>query len=306
MEIPSLRQLECLVAAAETLSFSRAAKACYITQPSLSAQIRLLEDLLGVELFERRGRRVLLTPAGEQLAAVARRVIAQARELVEVAASYQEPLGGTLRLGVIPTVAPYLLPRLVPRVKAEHKKLRLLIREDTTAHLVADLESGKLELLLLALEADLGEVETLPLFVDPFRLVVPHGHRLAARKRVSAQDLADERVLLLEDGHCLRAQALPLCERAGAHEVDDFRAASLGTLVQMVAGGVGITLVPELALELEARPERELAVLPFAGEAPARTIGLAWRRGSARRPEFLLFAEALRSLGTGSSAGAPA
>ena len=298
MEIPSLRQLECFVAAADLLSFRRAAERCFMTQPSLSAQIRQLEERLGVELFERRGRRVLLTAAGEELAPAARRILEDARELVETASSLREPLGGTLRLGVIPTVAPYLLPSLVPRVKARHPRLRLLIREDTTARLVAELEAGRLELLLLALEADLGQAETLPLFPDPFRLVAPRGHPLAARERVTPADLEGEEVLLLEDGHCLRAQTLPLCEQAGALELDDFRATSLGTLVQMVAGGVGVTLVPELALSVEVPPGGELVALPFAGVSPARTIGLAWRRGSPRRRELLLLADTLKGLGT--------
>jgi LysR family transcriptional regulator, hydrogen peroxide-inducible genes activator len=289
---PTLRQLEYLVAIADLGSFHRAARACGVSQPGLSAQIRQLETLLELRLLERDRRRVLLTPAGVELVRRARAVLAEARGLVETASALQRPLSGTLRLGVIPTVAPYLLPRALPRVRRRYPELRLRLREAQTADLVAALERGELDVLLLALEAPLGDVATRALFRDPFHVAVPAQHPLARRKRVREADLAGEPVLLLDDGHCLRAQALAVCRENGAEEQSDFRATSLGTLIEMVCGGAGVTLLPELALASEAR-RRGLAVRPFAKPAPYRTIGLAWRTSSRREAEFALLADAL-------------
>jgi len=286
MELPSVRQLECLVAVAATLNFRRAAEACFITQPALSAQIKQLETQLGLELFERNRRRVLPTPAGTALAEKARRILAELGDLTEAATSFKEPLTGTLRLGVIPTVAPYLLPRALRDVSRRHPRLRLLLHEGQTEELTRLLDEGSLDLLLLALDAPLGQVATLPLFSDPFLLAVPHGHRLASRKRVSERDLVGELVLLLDDGHCLRDQALSICGAAGASELGDFRASSLTTLVQMVSGGVGVTLLPRMSAAVEGLPERKLTLLPFGAKKPARTIGLAWRPTSIRAGEF--------------------
>jgi len=292
VQTPTLRQLEYLVAIADLGSFHRAARACGVSQPGLSAQIRQLEALLDLRLLERDRRRVLLTPAGHELVRRARAVLAEARGLVETANALQRPLCGTLRLGVIPTVAPYLLPRALPRVRRQHPELRLSLREAQTADLVASLARGELDVLLLALEAPLGELATRALFRDPFHVALPAGHRLAHRRRLREKDLADEPVLLLDDGHCLRAQALAVCREAGAEEQSDFRATSLGTLIEMVCGGAGVTLLPELALRSEAR-RAGLAVVPFAKPEPHRTIGLAWRPTSGRAAEFALLAESI-------------
>ena len=292
VQIPTLRQLEYLVAIADLGSFHRAARACGVSQPGLSAQIRQLEALLDLHLLERDRRRVLLTPAGEALVRRARVVLAEARGLVETANALQRPLSGALRLGVIPTVAPYLLPRALSRVRSRHPELRLRLREAQTADLVAALERGELDVLLLALEAALGGLETLELFRDPFHVALPAGHRLARRRRLREQDLADQPVPLLDDGHCLRAQALAVCREAGAEEQSDFRATSLGTLIEMVCGGAGVTLLPELALERETR-RSGLAVVPFAKPAPHRTIGLAWRPSSGRAAEFALLGRSI-------------
>jgi len=292
VQIPTLRQLEYLVAIADLGSFHRAARACGVSQPGLSAQIRQLEALLDLRLLERDRRRVLLTPAGDALVRRARAVLAEARGLVETANALQRPLSGALRLGVIPTVAPYLLPRALPRVRSRHPELRLRLREAQTADLVAALERGELDVLLLALEAALGGFETLELFRDPFHVALPADHRLARRRRLREQDLADQPVLLLDDGHCLRAQALAVCREAGAEEQSDFRATSLGTLIEMVCGGAGVTLLPELALERETR-RSGLAVVPFAKPAPHRTIGLAWRPSSGRAAEFALLGRSI-------------
>jgi len=290
VQTPTLRQLEYLVAIADLGSFHRAARACGVSQPGLSAQIRQLEALLELPLLERDRRRVLLTAAGEEIARRARAVLAEVQGLVESARTLQRPLCGTLRLGVIPTVAPYLLPRVLPRVRRRHPELRLRLLEAQTGELVAALGRGELDVLLLALEAPLGDLATHALFRDPFHVALPAGHRLASRRRLRESDLAGESVLLLEDGHCLRAQALAVCRAGGAEELGDFRATSLGTLIEMVRGGAGVTLLPELALRTEGR-RPDLAIVPFAPPAPYRTIGLAWRPSSGRAPEYALLAE---------------
>ncbi len=289
----TLRQLEYFVAAAERLSFRAAAAACFVTQPGLSAQFRELERMLDVQLLERGRRKVLLTPAGERLLPLARGILAQAGELVETARSLTRPLSGVLRLGVIPTVAPYLLPGALPAIRARYPELRILLHEDLTSRLLARLGDGTLDLLLLALEVDLGDVVALPLAADPFVVAVPGGHRFAGRRRVTEADLAGEQVLLLDDGHCLREQALDVCRTAGAGEVGDFRAGSLNTLVQMVAGGIGITLLPQLALDVECRAPSSIVTRPFRKPGPGRTLGLAWRPSSPRGHEFRMLAELL-------------
>ena len=291
MEV-TLRQLEYFVAVAERLSFRAAAEACFVTQPGLSVQLKEMEGQLDVQLFERSRRNVLLTPEGERLLPLARSILTQAGELVDTARSLTRPLSATLRLGVIPTVAPYLLPKALPAIRKRHQELRILLHEDFTHRLLALLAEGKLD-LLLALEADLGDVATLPLAADPFVVAMPAGHRFAARKRLTEADLGGEQVLLLDDGHCLRAQALKVCQTGGAGEVGDFRAGSLNTLVQMVAGGIGITLLPRLALDVECRNPSAIVIRPFRKPEPARTIGLVWRTRSPREHEFRLLGELL-------------
>lgn len=289
----SLRQLEYFVAVAEHLSFRNAADACFVTQPGLSSQIKELETLLGVRLFERSQRSVLVTPSGEHLLPLARSMLAAADEFVDVARSLTQPLSGTLRLGVIPTIAPYLLPQALLGLRRSHPQLRILLHEGQTQDLLQLLLHGKLDVLLLALEADLGNVTTFPLAKDHFVLAMAENHGLAKRKLVSQADIAGEQVLLLEDGHCLRDQALEVCHKSGASEIGNFRASSLTTLVQMVAGGIGITLLPQMSLPVEATPLNQLVVKPFQKPQPYRTIGLAWRTTSPREKEFRLLAAAL-------------
>jgi LysR family hydrogen peroxide-inducible transcriptional activator len=291
-ERPTIRQFEYLVALAETLNFRRAAERCYISQPSLSAQIQKLEELLGMRLFERDARRVIITPAGAEAAERARKVLVAADEFLRGVTSAGDPLAGRLRLGVVPTVAPYVLPRVLPPVRRRFPKLELLIREDKTANLVTELDAGRLDLLLLALEADLHDAETLLLFEEAFLLAMPPAHPLARRKKVTQADLAGEPILLLEDGHCLRASTLEVCRAGGAQELIDFRATSLNTLVQMVASGVGMTLLPEMAAAVEVRAG-EIEVRPFVDPAPVRRIGLAWRPSSPRKAAFRILAEVL-------------
>ena len=281
------------MAVAERLSFRAAADACFVTQPGLSAQLKDLERLLGVQLFERNQRTVLLTPAGETLLPLARGILTASGEFVDLARSLTRPLSGTLRLGVIPTVAPYLLPKTLPALRRRYPQLQVRLHEDLTHRLLELLSHGRLDLLLVALEADLGNVSTLALATDPFVVAVPAQHRLAKRKRVTEADIAAEQVLLLDDGHCLRDQALAVCHTSGASEVGDFRASSLNTLVQMVAGGLGITLLPRLSLEVEAPQLSQIVILPFRKPEPSRTIGLVWRTTSPRAHEFQLLAKLL-------------
>lgn len=290
----SLRQLEYLVALSRTLRFREAAERCHVTQPALSTQIQQLERSLGVPLFERDRRTVALTEAGRRAVVRAERVLTEVEALTEEARAQHKPLTGTLRLGVIPTIAPYVLPTFVPALKRRYPKLRLLLHEGQTAHLLEQLRANELDLLLLALEADLGDVEVMPLYPDPFVVAAPKGHPLASRRAIRSSDLADVEVLLLDDGHCLRNQALDLCNRAGAHEVDDFRASSLNTLARMVAAGTGVTLLPSIALSTEVRARDPMVVRPFAKGGPKRTIGLAWRKTSSRVRDFELVAQLLR------------
>ena len=294
MEIPSVRQLQCLVAVAETCNFRRAAERCFITQPAVSSQIRQLESLLGVTLFERDKRRVAPTPAGLALADRARSILGELAEFVDAAPAFRQPLSGRLALGVIPTVAPYVLPAALTTVRAKYPALELLLEERQTARLVEAVNQGRLDAALLAMEADLGDLETMPLYRDPFLLAVPEGHPLGKRSVVDEKHLEGESVLLLEDGHCLREQALAVCDHADACEIGDFRATSLGTLVQMVVGGMGVTLLPSMAARVEAGPDRHLALVPFLPPTPGRTIGLAWRRSSLRKDELRSLAKALR------------
>lgn len=285
--MPTIRQLEYIAAIDEHGGFQTAADACFVTQPGLSAQVRQLEEHLGIQVFERGRGPTLATPAGSEIVARARDILSAVRELEEAARSLARPFTGLLRLGVIPTVAPFLLPAVLPAVRRAHPELRFELHEGQTDDLVESMHRGHLDLLLLALEAPLGNLETLPLFDDSFVLAVPKSHRLAERKRVRERDLEGESVLLLTDGHCLRDQALSVCSRAGASELGDFRASSLTTLMHMVASGSGLTLLPRMAIESATTTiDRDLALIGFGNPVPKRTIGFAWRRTTPRSEEF--------------------
>ena len=289
----TLRQLEYVVAIADHASFSRAAEACAVTQPALSSQVAALEDALGVQLFERDRRKVLVTPAGAEIIDRARATLAAAGAVVDAARSSAQPLTGALRLGVIPTIAPFLLPAVLPAVRAAYPQLRLLLREEQTARCLQELDEGKLDAAILALPVP-GDLAAVRLYREDFALAVPRGHRLAKRARVKPEDLDDETVLLLDDGHCLRDQALAVCESAGAREASELRATSLVTLVQMVASGLGVTLVPVMAAQALAPKGGEVAIVKFAREAPGRDVGLCWRMSSARGRELGALAACLR------------
>ena len=273
----TLRQLQYALGVARLGSFRKAAEACAIAQPSLSAQVAQLESTLGVVLFERRARGVVVTEAGREILDRAERTLLAADDLVAAAERRRDPDAGTMRVGVIPTVAPYLLPEVAPRLRQRFPRLQLLWVEEKTAVLLARLEAGTLDAAIVALDQDLGDLEHEELGRDPFLLAVPVGHRLGrARAPARLAQLEGETVLVLDDGHCFRDQVLSVCQRAGADEAS-VRATSLSTLAQMVAGGAGITLLPQLATATENRA-RALVLRPFGARGPSRTLVLAWRR----------------------------
>jgi LysR family hydrogen peroxide-inducible transcriptional activator len=288
----SLRQLEYVVAVADTLGFHKAAVRCHVSQPTLSAQVQHVEAVLGVRLFERDRRRVLMTTAGVDVVAHARRALLEVDDLIATATRLREPFAGTLRVGVIPTIAPYLLPEVMPAVGAKYPRLAFVFREEKTADIVRELGAGTLDLGLLALEADTGGCSHAVVARDPFVAALPKGHPLARKKRLSVADLHDAHVLLLDDGHCFRDQALALCTKARATETT-FRATSLATLAQMVSSGAGITLLPSLAVPVENR-RGQLEIRPFVRPPPGRTIALIWRPRSPFAAVFVELAKAFR------------
>jgi len=275
----TLRQLQYAVAVAQSLSFNKAADDCHVSQPSLSAQIAELENVLGVQLFERDRRQVLVTAAGQEIIDKARTVLRESESLLETARRYRDPLSGTLRLGVIPTISPYLLPSVAPALRETYPRLNIHWIEDKTHLLVRNLNSGVIDAAVLALEADIGEVEHEVIARDPFVLVAPAKNPLARGKAAAKPaELCDADVLLLEDEHCFGRQAFDFCSRVRARDLE-FRATSLSTIVQMVLGGSGVTLLPGLAVSAEVRT-KALRVRPFVDPAPGRTIGLIWRKRS--------------------------
>ncbi len=281
--LPSPQQLRYLVALAEHGHFGRAAAACAVTQSTLSSGILALERQLDAPLLERTGgKRPIFTPLGRDLVPRARAALATLATLMETVGAAREPLTGSLRLGILPTIAPFLLPRVMPGLRAAHPRLHLWLREDRLDALREGLETGRLDLLLLSVPADAGDVETLPLGEDPFLFACAPGHRLDAPGALSPAELVGERLLLLEEGHCLRDQVLAACGLPAAPMSEEFPATTLATLVQMVAGGLGVTLLPRLAVGAAGAA---VALRPMAGGA-GRRIGLAWRARSPRADEF--------------------
>jgi LysR family hydrogen peroxide-inducible transcriptional activator len=291
----TLRQLQYAVAVAEELSFSRAAQRCHVSQPSLSGQLAQLEDALGVRLFERSGKPVIVTAAGRAIVERARRIILDADDLVLAARRASDPLSGTLRVGIIPTVSPYLLPSATPALRKAFPRVTLAWLEDKTDALTKSLAEGRLDGAILALEADVGDVEEEVIARDPFFLVAPPDHALTkgkAKTPVATSELRHEELMLLDEGHCFRAQALEVCSAARARE-GEFRATSLATLVQMVAGGAGITLLPELAVAAETA-RAGLRVRPLAASSAHRTLAMVWRKRSPLAGPLRAVATAIR------------
>jgi LysR family hydrogen peroxide-inducible transcriptional activator len=280
----TLRQLRYLASLARHRHFGRAAEDRAITQPALSMQIRELEREIGTDLVERRPGDIALTDTGREVARRAERILAATRDLVDFAC-HRALLSGTLKLGIIPTLAPYLLPRVLPRLQEAFPQLRLELRETQTKVLLEELSRGELDCVLLALPAEGADVETLTLFDDPFLLAVPAGDPLPARRPVTVDEVDQRRLILLEEGHCLRDQALAFCAAVRRDAPAGLGATSLATVMQMVANGYGVTLVPAVAVDVEVRDSR-VKLLRFAAPEPARTVGLAWRRTSPRRKDF--------------------
>jgi LysR family hydrogen peroxide-inducible transcriptional activator len=290
----SLRQLQYAVAVADTLSFRKAAQLCHVSQPSLSAQLAHLESALGTRLFERDRRHVLVATPGRKLLERARRVLAEADDLLAEARLAGDPLAGKLRIGVIPTISPYLLPGAIPALRAAYPRLTPIWAEEKTEVLMRKLDAGDLDAALLALEAEIGDVENDIIAVDPFVLATRADDPLGlGPSTVRPAEIRGHDVLLLDDGHCFRDQALEYCSKAKARELE-FRATSLSTLAQMVAGGAGVTLLPRLAVATEA-PRAGLRVRPFAEPSPCRTIALVWRRRSPLADSLRRLAATLRS-----------
>jgi LysR family transcriptional regulator, hydrogen peroxide-inducible genes activator len=278
-----LKDLRYLVAVADLRHFGRAAARCFVSQPTLSAQLKKLEQSLGVQLIERAPHKVALTPAGEEIVARARRIIEASDEMVTLARSQRDPLAGRLRLALLPTIGPYLLPQVAPLIRTSLPRLELHLYEHQTVPMLEKLHAGELDLGILALPVALDGLEARELYREPFTVALPDGHALAGRAALRVADLKGERLLLLEDGHCLRDQALEVCSKVGVREQQDFRATSLETLRQMVAAGAGVTLLPELAGRGAYRNARGVALRPFAKPAPVRHIGAVWRKSTARR-----------------------
>ncbi len=290
----NLRDLEYLVALEEERHFQRAAERCFVSQPTLSGQIKKLEEELGVPLVERGGRKIGMTEAGCAIARQARRVLAESRTVKEMAAGFGNPMEGDLHVGVIPTVAPYLLPLVIPQLRRHYPELKLFLHEHQTAVLLRKLRDAELELLLLALPVETDEFVASDLFREPFLLTAAEDDPVAKHGRASLDRLKGLEVMLLEEGHCMRGQALDVCLLAGASEQKGFRGTSLETIRQMVAEGLGITLMPRLAAIRGLGGDAGVRYIPFEDPQPVRRIGLLYRKGSYRADCFSAVGEVIR------------
>jgi len=290
-----LKDLRYLVAVADTRHFGRAAERSFVSQPTLSAQLKKLEEYLGVQLIERAPKRVALTAAGEEIVERARRILDASEEIVEIAKGHRDPLAGRLKLALLPTIGPYLLPNIATKLRKHLPRLELMLYEYQTDVMLEKLHTGEIDVGILALPVATDGLETRELYKEPFTVAMPSDHRLSGRASIKVDDLRDETLLLLEDGHCLRDQALDICAGSGLHEKQDFRATSLETLRQMVASGIGITLLPELAGRGAYGAARGVTIKPFVRPVPTRTIGAVWRKSSARREVILALARQIET-----------
>jgi len=287
----NLRDWEYFVAVADHKHFGKAAQACHVTQPTLSAQLKKLESYLGVDLVERDNRHVWLTPVGQEMAVRARRMLNEAEGLKQLARSQFNPLSGDIRLGAFPTLAPYFLPAVLPKVKKKLPELRVFLVEDKTQVLLMQLQQGEIDAALLALPMVKEQLDVIPVCKEEFLLAVPSAHALARRKEIDFADLQGQNLMLLDEGHCMRDQALSVCQLAGAGENTTFRASSLETLRQMVISGLGVTLMPAMAINSGQEGIRYLAFK----QPPLREIGLVFRRSDWRLPLWQMLAQVLRS-----------
>jgi LysR family hydrogen peroxide-inducible transcriptional activator len=291
----NLRDLRYFVALADTKHFGKAAERSYVSQPTLSAQIKKLENYLGVQLIERQPRRVTLTETGAKILPLARRILQESEEIVSLARNEHDPLSGKLKLALIPTIGPYLLPLVARKLRKQLPRLKLMLYEYQTQALLEKLRSGEIELGILALPVNLDGLEATELYQENFTVAVPSSHPLSKRQNVKLDDLTGETLLLLEDGHCLRDQALDVCNRIDVKENEDYRATSLETLRQMVAAGLGITLLPELATRGPFGSGQGLAVKSFAKPVPTRTVGAVWRKSTSRTAAIKAVCDVIRT-----------
>jgi len=292
---PSFKQLKYLCAVAEHRHFSKAADACHVTQSTLSAAIQELESQLGVVIFERSRKSVLVTPLGERLIRQAQTILGEVEDFVGLAKSHEEALSGEIRLGVIPTIGPFLLPPILSDLRKEYSKLKLYLKEELSAQLAQQLLQGQLDLIILAFPYPLSDVETVSLFTDEFQLCLPHGHQLEKADMVKHQQLRGEKLLLLEEGHCLRDHALEACKLDKADTDLVYQGTSLHTLVQMVANGLGITLLPQIAIDADIVGDTDLQLRRFGNEKVSREIGMAWRKSDPRKEDYLLLRDFIKA-----------
>ncbi len=280
----NLKDLKYFVTVAELKHFGRAAEACFVSQPTLSMQLKKLEETLGTPLLERQPRTVLLTAAGQAVLPIAQEILRLSEDIRTVAARMQDPGEGELRLGAFPTLAPYLFPHVVPALRERYPRLKLYLVEEKTETLIEQLAAGRLDTALLAEPVEQPHFEHMHLFQEDFLLAAPANHPLAGQRRIRSEALQSEALLLLTEGHCLRDQALEFCSLSGTREREEFRATSLETLRQMVASGMGITLLPELTVRPPVQNPDGLVLVPFESPAPNRRIALYWRRQSPLAP----------------------
>jgi LysR family hydrogen peroxide-inducible transcriptional activator len=278
----NLKDLKYLVALADTGHFGKAAERTFVSQPTLSAQLKKLEEYLGVKLVERQPKNVQLTEVGKQIVVRARRMLDEGDEIVALARSNTDPFAGKLKVALIPTIGPYLLPRVMQKIRKGLPQLGLMLYEYQTESLLKRLRDGEIDLGIMAMPALADGVETRDLYEENFTVALPNNHPLASKTTIKVQDLKGHTLLLLEDGHCLRDQALEVCSRVDVKEAEDFRATSLETLRQMVVAGLGITLLPEMAVESPFGSQRGLTIKQFAKPAPSRTVGAVWRKTTTR------------------------
>jgi len=289
----NLRELQYLVAVDQERHFHRAAERCFVSQPTLSGQLKKLEQELGVLLVERTSRQVVMTEVGVAVAVQARKALAEVKVIKDIAETFHDPMAGELHVGLIPTVAPYLLPIIMPLMRKKYPKLKLWLYEYQTAVLLEKLGRAELDVLILALPVDTDVFSELDLYKEPFQLAMPRDEALAAHKLISLNDIKDREMLLLEEGHCLRGQALDVCFMAGARENIGFHASSLETLRHMVGEGMGMTLMPELSIPAKQTRKDAIRYLPFKDPKPSRRIGMLYRKGSYREETFINLQETI-------------
>jgi len=302
MSLPTLRQLQYLVAVIELRHFGKAAERCFVTQSTLSAGIQELETLLGAKLLERTKRKVIPTQLGLELQERSQQLLGLAAEMVDIARSDNKPLRGRLRLGVIPTIGPFLLPQLLPGIRERFPTLELFLVEDQTARLLERLAIGELDAAIVALPYDIGNLEHEVFWEERFWVAFPKKHRLSTGKSILSKDLPADQLLLLEEGHCFRDHALSACHMQKLHYSAAFQGTSLYTLIQMVAGGQGITFIPEMAIDSELMKQINISFRPLSEHGPHRQIGLVWRPSFHRKQDLRLLAECMGELLTMTSA----